>query len=156
MVTFTPGAFRDELRRSQNEVMGEWITMRQAEILSGLSDTTIKRRMNEGKVERRNGYRNAYMVKRSDIEQLRTRHGQHLLKPCQSEFGRLLRKFRIYRQINQQELAQRIGVPKNVLSKWERGGSRPPIWQIKRICEELEAGDKVRLMLYDASASGAD
>lgn len=48
-----------------------------------------------------------------------------------------IRKFRIFRQITQAELATRLGKTKNVISNWENGLNSPDPDTIEMICNIL-------------------
>lgn len=45
-----------------------------------------------------------------------------------------IRNFRIFKGMTQEDLANRIGKSKNVISNWERGDNSPDIECIEKIC----------------------
>lgn len=45
-----------------------------------------------------------------------------------------IRNFRIFKGLTQEDLANRIGKSKNVISNWERGDNSPDIDCIEKIC----------------------
>ena len=45
-----------------------------------------------------------------------------------------IRNFRIFKGLTQEDLANRIGKSKNVISNWERGDNSPDIECIEKIC----------------------
>jgi len=48
-----------------------------------------------------------------------------------------IKNFRTFRKMTQEELANRIGKTKNVVSNWERGDNAPDVDTIEKICKEL-------------------
>ncbi len=51
--------------------------------------------------------------------------------------NRNIKNFRTFRGMTQEDLANRIGKTKNVISNWERGDNAPDVDTIEKICKEL-------------------
>ena len=58
----------------------------------------------------------------------------------QKTFGGRLSESRRERGFTQEELANRLGVTPQALSKWERGASFPDLEMFAEICEQLGTG----------------
>jgi transcriptional regulator with XRE-family HTH domain len=56
------------------------------------------------------------------------------------EIAQRLRARRELKNISQQELAQRLGVAPNTVSRWETGTYKPRLDDLERIAEVLELG----------------
>ncbi len=56
----------------------------------------------------------------------------------QDKTGKFIAKLRKEKNMTQQELAEKMGVSINAVSKWERGLSFPDVSLYKRLCEELD------------------
>lgn len=52
-------------------------------------------------------------------------------------FNQNIRNFRKFRGLTQEELANRLGKTKNVVSNWERGDNAPDVDNIEMICRVL-------------------
>ena len=55
----------------------------------------------------------------------------------QAKIGKLIAKLRKEKQLTQEQLAEKMGVSINAVSKWERGLSFPDVSLLKKICNEL-------------------
>lgn len=53
--------------------------------------------------------------------------------------GDVLRRARLDADLDQKELAARIGVSHGVISKWERGQSEPTVTQLRKIADATGA-----------------
>ena len=49
----------------------------------------------------------------------------------QNDFGKRLREFRKRRKLTQKEVAAKIGVSEQALSKWENGDCLPDVYNLK-------------------------
>ena len=55
----------------------------------------------------------------------------------QVKIGKLIAKLRKEKQLTQEQLAEKMGVSINAVSKWERGLSFPDVSLLKKLCMEL-------------------
>ena len=53
-------------------------------------------------------------------------------------FGNKITKYRKMKKLTQEELAEKLDVSKQAVSKWENGKSFPKMGNIINICDELE------------------
>ncbi|MBR2139035.1 MAG: helix-turn-helix transcriptional regulator [Bacilli bacterium] len=56
----------------------------------------------------------------------------------QIKIGKFITKMRKEKKLTQEQLAEKMGVSINAVSKWERGLSFPDVSLYKKLCEELE------------------
>ena len=52
-----------------------------------------------------------------------------------TQLGENIKKFRISSNLKQEELAQKLGKSKNVISNWERGDNKPDADMIEKMCK---------------------
>ena len=55
----------------------------------------------------------------------------------QEKIGKFIAKLRKEKNITQEQLAEKMGVSINAVSKWERGISFPDVSLYKKLCNEL-------------------
>ncbi|HSK76551.1 MAG TPA: helix-turn-helix transcriptional regulator [Thermoanaerobaculia bacterium] len=70
------------------------------------------------------------------------------------ELGRRLVELRRRRKWSQRELAQRVGVDRSRLGKWERGITVPSLFMLAALSRELEVTPNELLVLKDESEGG--
>ena len=56
----------------------------------------------------------------------------------QDKTGKFIAKLRKDKKMTQEQLAEKMGVSINAVSKWERGLSFPDVALYKKLCEELD------------------
>ena len=56
----------------------------------------------------------------------------------QNKSGKFIAKLRKEKNMTQEQLAEKMGVSINAVSKWERGLSFPDVSLYKKLCKELD------------------
>ncbi len=74
-----------------------------------------------------------------------------MTKSPETKLGLYLRQLRVADGLTQQEVADNLGVKRQVISLWEAGARRPKIKRLKRIAENYTSADySLLLNLYNA------
>ena len=55
-----------------------------------------------------------------------------------SKISKMIKKFRLEKGLNQEDLASMLGKSKSVISNWERGDNSPDLEMVERMCEIFE------------------
>lgn len=75
---------------------------------------------------------------KGEIMSLSAHKKEQLYAFNKEQYGEIIRKGRMRRGINQIQLAEILGLSRNLVSNWEAGRSRPDINIIPALCEQLD------------------